>query len=293
MGMIIKFKDFIKEEADYRNVTGYGSMGTNDPQNAGPSFNKGPDAHTYYRPDVIGVEKDTISDPYFAAQRTQKMKRIKKNRRIEKNRKNKSKYLDKMDKKTQNKLIESVDYYKEKKEKRKKELEKIKKILPLAYLSPKFFDNQGNVLDWEIICNVDDFANAPNSFFAGNAFDSLDDFKDMVQELKDLGADDIKVGGIQLDEGPYSDTLYFRNIDEDVLKPPPPEEGDLWEGERPWAVSPDELDCWDVDKNTSKEMAKVSDEYEDIDPYGEEEWNDNDPDYVKPKASNQWRAWWD
>ena len=62
---ILKFNEYIREEADYRNVTGYGSSGSPDPQNAGPSFNKGPDAAVYNRPEVIGVERDTIEDPYF------------------------------------------------------------------------------------------------------------------------------------------------------------------------------------------------------------------------------------
>ena len=103
--MIIKFKDYIKEESDYRNVTGYGSMGNNDPQNAGPSFNKGADSATYRRPDVIGVESIDFDDPYFGQSKNQKLKKIRKNPKIEKNRKNKSKYLDDLEKNIYKNLI--------------------------------------------------------------------------------------------------------------------------------------------------------------------------------------------
>jgi hypothetical protein len=100
MKNIKSFDEFVNEEGDYRNVTGSGSNGE---QNAGPSFNKGPDAATYSLPSVIGVASDDISDPYFAAQRERKRKRIRKNKRIEKNRRDKSKYLNKIDKDTQKK----------------------------------------------------------------------------------------------------------------------------------------------------------------------------------------------
>jgi len=103
------------EEADYRNVTGYGSMGGNGDQRTGPSFNRGPDAATYRLPNVVGTATDDITDPYFAARRDQKVKRIKKNPHIEKNRKKKTKYLRSLDKDTQkNKLLEinsDVDPY--------------------------------------------------------------------------------------------------------------------------------------------------------------------------------------
>lgn len=103
MNNIKKFDEFINEESDYRNVTGTGS---GDQQNSGPSFNKGPYSATYRLPTVIGVETDEFEDPYFGQDREQRRKRIKKNPHIEKNRKDKAKYFDKMDKKTQNKVIE-------------------------------------------------------------------------------------------------------------------------------------------------------------------------------------------
>jgi hypothetical protein len=101
--------DDLKEEADYRNVTGYGSMGNNDPQNAGPSFNRGPDAATFCRPDVVGLVGDDIEDPYFGDRRRLKMRRIKKNKHIENNRKKKTKYFRDLDRDTlKNKTVEQV-----------------------------------------------------------------------------------------------------------------------------------------------------------------------------------------
>lgn len=102
--MVKTFDEFVNE-SDYRNVTGAGSGGGSEPQNAGPSFNKGPMSATYRLPTVVGIESDEISDPYFGAERNQRRKKLKKNPQIEKNRKQKAKYFDDMDKKTQNKLI--------------------------------------------------------------------------------------------------------------------------------------------------------------------------------------------
>lgn len=101
---ILNFKDFIRENSDYRNVTGNGSSGGNDPQNSGPSFNKGPMSAIYNQPTVIGVEKYNIDDPYFN-QKYKKIKKIKKNPNIEKNRKDKSKYLINLDKNIRKKLF--------------------------------------------------------------------------------------------------------------------------------------------------------------------------------------------
>jgi ribosomal protein S25 len=106
MKKILRFEDFVKEEADYRNVTGNGTMGNPDPQNSGPSFNKGPDAAIYGRPDVIGVERDTIEDPYFGQSQEQKKKRARKHPYIEKKRKEKSKYLVDIDKETLSKRVD-------------------------------------------------------------------------------------------------------------------------------------------------------------------------------------------
>lgn len=111
MGMkkIKTFDEYIKEHSDYRNVTGYGSMGSPDPQNAGPSFNKGPDAATYNRPEVIGVERDYIEDPYFGDRRQNNKVRIKKDKRIVKLRKDKTKYLRSLDKDTRKGLFEQIN----------------------------------------------------------------------------------------------------------------------------------------------------------------------------------------
>lgn len=92
-----KLKTF-EEYTDYRNVTGYGTMGQSGDQNTGPSFNKGPDSATYNRPDVIGTEDISMEDPYFSDNRKKKLKRIRKNKHVEKTRKNKSKYLNDVDK---------------------------------------------------------------------------------------------------------------------------------------------------------------------------------------------------
>lgn len=94
------------EEADYRNVTGNGSSGNPSDQNAGPSFNKGPYSATFRQPSVVGVESDDIEDPYFAGRRDQKKSKIKKNPKTEKYRKDKAKYFDKIDKKTQDKVLD-------------------------------------------------------------------------------------------------------------------------------------------------------------------------------------------
>lgn len=99
-----KFNEYIKEESDYRNVTGFGSGGSNDPQNAGPSFNKGPMSAIYNQPSVIGTETVEIEDPYFGVSSNMKRKRVKKNKKIERYRKTMSQYLDDQDKRTQNKL---------------------------------------------------------------------------------------------------------------------------------------------------------------------------------------------
>jgi hypothetical protein len=108
MNNLKTFQNFVNEEADYRNVTGNGSMGSPSDQRIGPSFNKGPDAETYNRPDVIGVETDYVEDPYFAASREQRKKRSRKPKYIEKMRRDKSEYLKRIDKET-NSMREAVN----------------------------------------------------------------------------------------------------------------------------------------------------------------------------------------
>lgn len=110
MRSIKTFEEFIKEDADYRNVTGHGSMGNPDPQNAGPTFSKGMDSETYGRPTVIGVVRDTIEDPYFN-QGDVKRRRVKKHPHVEKTRKKKSKYLRNVDRKSlKNRIDEGYKY---------------------------------------------------------------------------------------------------------------------------------------------------------------------------------------
>ena len=96
----LKKKEFyapiIKEEADYRNVTGYGSMGTPSDQRSGPSFNKGPMSATYRQPTIIGTESGYIEDPYFAG-REENIQKKKKNKNLVKMRKNKYRVLKKQD----------------------------------------------------------------------------------------------------------------------------------------------------------------------------------------------------
>ena len=89
-----------EEYTDYRNVTGFGSMGQPGDQNAGPSFNKGPNSATYNRPDVIGVEQINMEDPYFGEKR-EKSRKAKKNRYITKLRRRKAKDLKKIEDKAQ------------------------------------------------------------------------------------------------------------------------------------------------------------------------------------------------
>lgn len=98
-----KLKTF-EEYTDYRNVTGYGSMGQSGDQNTGPSFNKGPDSATFNRPNVIGVETISMEDPYFTGKQN-KRKKIRKNKYVEKLRKDKTKYLQNIDKDSQKKLV--------------------------------------------------------------------------------------------------------------------------------------------------------------------------------------------
>lgn len=152
MNNILTYEDFLKEHSDYRNVTGYGTMGGSGDQRTGPSFNKGPDSATYRLPSVIGVETDDISDPYFAQRRTQKMKRIKKNKNIERNRKDKTKYLRGLEKDTQkNKIMEQHDeidpygeeVWSEKEERRIKKREKRRERLEMI---KHFFSNLGETM---------------------------------------------------------------------------------------------------------------------------------------------------
>lgn len=102
MKNIKTYKEYIYEEADYRNVTGNGTMGNPSDQNAGPSFNKGPYSATYRLPTIIGTETSDIEDPYFSYD-MKKKKRVKKNPNIVKMRINKSKYLNKIEANIQNK----------------------------------------------------------------------------------------------------------------------------------------------------------------------------------------------
>jgi hypothetical protein len=281
--MIKKFLEFIKEESDYRNVTGFGSMGSGDPQNAGPSFNKGPDSAIYQRPSVIGVASDDISDPYFAVRQQQKRKRVKKNQWIEKNRKDKTKYLRNIDKDTQNKVLEaSYSNLDEKKDK----LEKIKKILPSAYLYPiSGPDENGNVQIWDICGDAKEFSQVNGSVFSDGSFKSIEDFKKCLDKLEKIGAENIRVGGIRYGWGILdANYLYFDNVHRDYLLPIPDENYDGCMS--PWfkipaedeQSAPDDLEHFNLPPKT-----KISKEH---DPYGEEEWMD-----VKPH--NQWRAWWD
>lgn len=102
---IKRFEEFIKEDADYRNVTGHGTMGNASDQNTGPSFNKGPYSATYRQPSIIGLETDDFNDPYFSQNSEIKRKKPRKNPKVEKNRRQKSRFFDKIDKKTQNKIF--------------------------------------------------------------------------------------------------------------------------------------------------------------------------------------------
>ncbi len=263
--MIKTFDEFINE-SDYRNVTGYGTMGGSGDQNTGPSFNKGPDAATYRLPSVVGVESDDISDPYFSGRRSQKRKKLRKHPAIEKNRKDKTKYLDRLEKDTQNKLIENkndLDPYGEEnwdeknpngnfllnfEQRRLQEAEdmlpKIQQYLPNAYI------DQENQNFAAILCDADEYltldsfdpANPGVSYgeFASNAFEDLEGLREIVTSLKNIGAKNILVASIliddiQVEEKPYqvitSDTLYFEGIsrrqaNEDV----------------DWGVHPNELD---------------------------------------------------
>jgi hypothetical protein len=288
----------INEYADYRNVTGYGSMGQGDPQNAGPSFNKGPDAATYRRPDVIGLAGDDIEDPYFGQRRKLKMKRIKKNKHIESNRKRKTKYFNEIEKDTlKNKLVENVNVAKgyEKKYKEKlEELEKIKQFLPDAQLEVVATAG-GLPMRWEIFCRAKDYLNLGDdkACFASNVFDGLEDLSNAIDDIIENGGNNIEVGGIEIDDfdaegNPIflrADTLYFDNIERCRLQPNTPEEIEDYEMEPFWsAPHPNEIDGWpmrDPDKSKGKWYGK-----HELDPYGEEDW-DNEAELWS------WRVWWD
>jgi len=101
---IIGEEKYIGEGSDYRNVTGYGSMGSGDPQNAGPTYNRGMDAAMYHRPGIIGVTAEDISDKYFSGANERKRRKIKKDKKREKNRKEKTNYFNNLDKKINKKL---------------------------------------------------------------------------------------------------------------------------------------------------------------------------------------------
>lgn len=98
MKNIKTFEQFVNEVTDYRNVTGYGTMGLASNQNAGPSYNVGPLSATYRQPTILSTTTDTISDQYFNGAKLDKMRKIRKNPRIVKLRKKKSKDFNDLDK---------------------------------------------------------------------------------------------------------------------------------------------------------------------------------------------------
>jgi hypothetical protein len=134
----------LNEYSDYRNVTGYGSMGHSDQQNAGPSFNKGPDSATFRRPDVIGVASDVIEDPYFAGSRRARIKKIKKNKNIENNRKKKTRYFNSLEKDTlRDKIMEDFVI---------KEIDIFKKIKTDEISRP-----EEGIISWEEVFKIHDY----------------------------------------------------------------------------------------------------------------------------------------
>jgi len=291
--------DDLKEEADYRNVTGNGSMGNNDPQNAGPSFNRGPDSATFCRPDVVGLVGDDIEDPYFGDRRRLKMRRIKKNKHIESNRKKKTKYFRDLDRDTlRNKIVEQVVHVaagaEERYQKMNQQLEKIRKMLPEARL--EVVGRAGGLPAWwEIVCGYKDYLNLGDdkAAFAPNAFDSLENLSDAIDDIIENGGNNIEVGSIEIDDyddkgNPTflsADTLYFDNIERSRLQPVGEEDVEDNEMEPFWSVpSPDEIDGGPMipEELGSKRWYGRPD----MDPYGEEDWNDEQEMW-------SWRAWWD
>jgi len=92
----------INEEADYMNVTGYGTMGNAGDQHV-TSFSKGPMSFLVRQPELVGVVSDEIEDPYFDNKKI-KLRRKKKNRKIEQMRIDKSTKLRNMDIKSRKNL---------------------------------------------------------------------------------------------------------------------------------------------------------------------------------------------
>jgi len=129
-----------EEYTDYRNVTGFGSMGQSSAQQSGPSFNKGPDSATYNRPDVIGTEVVSMEDPYFGEQRSRRKLRGRKNKYIDKLRKDKTKYLRSIDRDTlKKKANESLD---------KKLYKKVEKPEPISRIYSECGQDKSKLCDY-------------------------------------------------------------------------------------------------------------------------------------------------
>lgn len=62
----------------------------------------------------------------------------------------------------------------------------------------------------KVCCSVEDFLNMPNPFFAGNHFNSLDEFIQKYEQLIENGAENIRVGiNVSFDnEGGYNYGYY-------------------------------------------------------------------------------------
>lgn len=157
----------------------------------------------------------------------------------------------------------------------------IKGIIPKTEL--KTIRSGRKIIDWEILCDPRQFIKAERVSFSPNNFSNgIDVLKKIIRGLKKLGAKDIKIGSVEMDEEGtiWSDTLYFDNISRSDLYPEDSinydneeyYDDDYTEFDYPWPSSPDILECVSSIKKNK---------YKNIDPYGEEEWND---DKLKWKA---------
>lgn len=100
----LKTFEQLNEEADYMNVTGYGTMGNAGDQHV-TSFSKGPMSFLVRQPELVGVASDEIEDPYFNHKKIKLIKRKKKNKKIKQMRIDKSAKLKDIDVKTRKKMI--------------------------------------------------------------------------------------------------------------------------------------------------------------------------------------------
>lgn len=66
---------------------------------------------------------------------------------------------------------------------------------------------------------VDDFLELQDIGFAGNSFDSIDELRYLIRDLRNAGATEIEIGIAIVRPGDiYGDTLFFRGLDREQIR---------------------------------------------------------------------------